>query len=311
MDNIPGVQLESGKVFGSVPTFWTQSSNANSQPTLWQNESLPNLDPLPTNDNQILKAMGTRLRHHAILHPAGDTKLFWPQHLLDHLLDKETLGQLVRVLVQRKCLLVYENSPVEDAEIYWTNRIWGSVQDKGFRRLLALLILVGRHDCMQSFIDRGLDDDGLPLKKNLDIFLDWDEAQVDLLYFYQWGFKVPFFASSKERGKACRVVLDKNDIAPWYQTASILQRPESSQTTTSRSIITAQLETMTLGGNFGEVSQIFIHPWQHDFHNSVKSVSYANLSTKQHMTYNLIAPVLISSNPLRSQASLFSEKEHF
>jgi len=68
----------------------------------------------------------------------------------------------------------------------------------------------------------------LDLGKSNYIFGSWKPFEVDIYDSYQMGFKVSFFASSKELGNAYHVVLDENDIEPWYETSSISQQSSSS-----------------------------------------------------------------------------------
>ncbi|KUJ07850.1 kinase-like protein [Mollisia scopiformis] len=276
MADIPSIQIEDGTVFRTVPTDLTHSMNVKSQPPApWTDESLPDIEPISRNEKNIVQAIETRLRDYAVHHPGDTTKKFWPRALFDHLLDRTTIELIVEALLDRSKLAIAKGTSVEDAKRHWINRIWGCrPEEKGSRRLLALLILVGKEDSVQSFLDLDFDDDSIPLNESKYDFGSWRKVELDGLESYQRGMKVPFLSTSTIVGKVFRVTLEENDIEPWYRTSDLLQRSSLSQNAGSISSTAMQLQAMTLGaGGYGEVYKIFMHPWQHNFQEVLRSLS--------------------------------------
>ncbi|KAF8853242.1 kinase-like protein [Acephala macrosclerotiorum] len=278
MADVPAFQIGDGPKLSRVPTALTnQPSKDKPKPQPWQNISLPEITSISASEGDVTLAIETRLRDHAVRHPENEQTRFWPPKLFDYLFDKAIVFQVVDALVSNKTLPANNGGvhrSTDEAKTYWTERIWGSgTQGSSFRRLFALLLLTGKEHCIKSLIHEYIDDSSIPLDENNPTFRGWRGFEIDVYLTYQKGFKVPFFASPNKLGDACHVVLDKNDIEPWYRTFDNQRRSSSAQDSNSMTSTTAQLQTMSLGGGYGEVYQIIIHPWQHNFHEKLKSIS--------------------------------------
>lgn len=267
----PYVQLNDQRPLERVPTELTH----NMVPSVdeWpDNPSLPELTPLEKGENTptVSRAMAQRLRNHIVRHPKSETKKFWPGRLFDHLFDGD-IPCLVDELIENGKLDLKRQDPryASSALQYWSEIVRGTFNATSYscyRRLFALLILVGRENYLVDFIGAGLDDSSLPWdgnkqpvqKKLASIFHTFeDESLRDAICArYQWQLTVPIFALPATPGEVMQVELGEDSIRPWYQTRQAR----------------ASLE-QTRNGTYGEVHQIKIHPWQHDFGQILESVS--------------------------------------
>lgn len=262
---IPEIRVSGGVVFKHVPTGLTTTSTAESQILQsWQNPSLPPIAAHTERDKgRIARIIEKRLRDNEVGHPESSSRWrFWPPKLFDHLFDRDTVYQIVGQLIKDGKLPVDERvsrRSEEEANTYWTDKIWGSNGPK-YRHVLATLLLIEAEDRIKDFIDKSLTDDCLPLGEDVFNFPNWKAKDTDSFRNYQWKFLVPFFAP-KPNGFN-HYDLGEEHIKPWAQ---ISDRPH-----TPSALQESQIE---LGGGYGEVYQVIIHPWQHDFHNTLQSVS--------------------------------------
>jgi hypothetical protein len=279
-NNIPEIRIQDGDL--------TITSNAESQRLQsWRNPSLPPIVTQTDIDNDgIARAIEKQLRDNEIRHPASEKWRFWPPKLFDHLFDKDTVYQIVSHLIQDGKLPVDEVSERSEAEAktYWTNKIWGSNGPK-FRRVLATLLLIETEDRIKDFIDKSLTDDCLPLDEHAFSFPNWKRMNTDSFQMYQWRFIVPFFAPKPN--DVNHYDLAEEHIKPWAQisdgplTSSALQEP---QIVGSNLSPISQPQNLELGGGYGEVYKVIIHPWQHDFHNTLQSVRPHPLQDETQLT---------------------------
>jgi hypothetical protein len=157
--------------------------------------------------------------------------------------------------------------------MYWTNKICGS-NGPEFRRVLATLLLAQREDRIKDFIDKSLTDDCLPLDEGVFNFPNWRRRDTDAFQFYQWRSIVTFLAP-KPNG-VNHYDLSEYHIIPWAQTSDRPHTPpalQEIQLVGSTLSAISQLQSLVIGGGHGEVCQVIIHPWQHDFHETLQSVS--------------------------------------
>jgi hypothetical protein len=217
-----------------------------------------------------------RLWEHAIDHPIQEEQEFWPPKLFDHLFNETAVRQVIDELVDLKKLPVDEGASqrsAEDAKSYWADVVCGKRSfGSSFRHLLALLLLVDKPECIRHFISQKVTDKQIPLNKESYRLANLDRNNINLCLGYQRRLRVPFLAPERKEGEVRQVIFEVGDIEPWYRTDKVPQRSSSLQTSNSISGATAQLAQTTLGGGYGDVYQIFIHPWQHDFHEILKSV---------------------------------------
>ncbi|RYP75014.1 hypothetical protein DL771_002662 [Monosporascus sp. 5C6A] len=210
--------------------------------------------------------MAQRLWDNEVTHPGFKDKKFWPEKLFDYLFMEDAVLRVVGELVENGDLprLSYESA--DKAQKYWTQVVCGTNgDDLEFRRVLALLLLTEKENCLKQFISEKLGDTSLPLdpheQKTKDIFTGWGRPMVDVLCkIYQWGLIVPYFALLTEPGKVCHIDLKENMIPPWCRTA----RPTR---------MSGAPTEQTRNGGYGEVHQISMHPWHHNFNEVLQSFS--------------------------------------
>lgn len=261
---VPAVQIGSGRPMLRVPTGLT------SMPAdAWESPSLPAIKPIreEAGTNTICKAMAKRLRRNEVSHPKHQG--FWPDKLFYYLFSKDDVSQVVGELVDRKALSREGHGTSDEAKSYWTGVVCGTslkAPGREFRRVLALLLLVTKENCLEQFIAEDLGDNKLPLDLSAmgaaQAFDDWEPHEMDIIHdSYQWKLTVPCFVSSKssDSGTVCHVELKIKAIPPWYE----------------RSLRPGAVGDQTRDGGYGDVQQIKIHPWHHDFNPILQSVSIA------------------------------------
>jgi hypothetical protein len=280
----PAARTPGGRIFSRVPTFLTQPHGTNSRTHPWQNPSLPEIEPLVANEGGISDAIAKRLWDHAIDHPLQDDQEFWPPKLLDHLFNESAVRQVVEELVNLRKLPVNDakiQRSTEDATTYWADIVCGN--STSFRHLLALLILVEKPECIQHFVSQDVTDKKMPLGRESYVCAKLSRKDAVLCLGLQKKLKVPFLAPEERVGGVSEVIFEVGDIEPWYRTSKEPQRSLSLQSGGSVSGATAQQPEMTLGGGYGDVYQIFIHPWQHSFHETLRSVRSLNFQMNRRL----------------------------
>ena len=282
----PAVQVPDGRKFTRVPTEMTmprQNQSTKSQLQHWQSPSLPQIQPLIGDINFIQASIGEQLHRHAIENPKKNNHKFLPPKLFDHLFNQSTVRRVIDALVHQEKLPVSKSGiemTAEEADVatkYWTDTVCGNTSSGlCYRYLFATLVLAGIGELIQNFINNDVTDKELPLKFNegsVGLSILKDIKHVDLFVLYQKMLTVPFLTPKLKEGEVRQVVLESGDIEPWYKTGTKPQIPSSSQASNSISSTSAQLNRLSLGGGFADVYQILIHPWQHDFHSILRSVS--------------------------------------
>ena len=272
-NNIPAIRV----LLEGVPADFTLATTAESQRLQsWQNPSLPAIAVHTEGDNDgIARSIEKRLREHEVRDLESSKRRFWPPKLFDHLFDRDTVYQVVDQLIKDGKLPVNEvdsQGSDEVAKRYWTDKIWGSSRAT-FRRVLAMLLLIQTEDRIKDFIDKSLTDDCLPLNEDVFSFPNWRDRDTDSFQIYQWRFIVPFFAP-KSNGVP-HYDLSEDHITPWIQTSDRPQTSlalQESQLVGSNLSAISQLQNLEIGGGYGEVFQVIIHPWQHSFHDTLQSV---------------------------------------
>jgi hypothetical protein len=137
------------------------------------------------------------------------------------------------------------------------------------RRILAILVCMGRFDSIHQFIEAGVCDHDFPLTKtdrkafttqtkpeaiNTTLLASWARSDITLLYQFQNQLFVPFF--NIEEGKLRSYFLARSTVLPWRA-----------------------LQYKTSGGN-AMVHQVQIHPSHHNFVQSqVRDPSHCALFT--------------------------------
>ena len=289
----PAIQVPDGRTFTRVPTGMTMpqhNQSTKSQLQHWQSPLLPQIQPLIVDSNFIQDAIGDQLCRHAIENPMKDDDRFWPPRLFDHLFNQDTVRQVIDGLVHQKKLPVNKSGSemtakeAEDATKYWTDAVCGNTSSGlCYRYLFAALVLAGIGELIQNFISNNVTDKEMPLKFNnrsVGGSILNKANHVRLFCSYQRMLTVPFLTPELKEGEVCEVFLESGDIEPWYKTGTTPHIPSSSQASNSMSITSAQLNRLSLGGGFADVYQILIHPWQHDFHSILRSVSSVRFHIK-------------------------------
>lgn len=272
--DIPAFQLGDQPQLERVPTDLT--SMPSGQVEAWKHPKLPDVTSLVVGKKRpdaISRAIETHLRNNLLCHPEFRKWKFCPPKLFDHLFGPDTVSLVVEELIRKRKSPLERKAELNRRRTVLTGLICGDNKERiESRRLLALLLLVEEEDRIIDFIDRRFTDESLPLDENHQIFHGWEKKKnIDVICdTYQWQFKVPFFALTTEPGTVTHLDLSELDIKPWITPSKeVIQsglNPEPS-------IADLRLQDPSLVGGFGEVRQILIHPWQHEFRSHLKSVS--------------------------------------
>lgn len=231
-------------------------------------------------NRSVAHVIDSRLRSNLVRHPKVKTSIFWPPKLFDHLFQEKDVGYVVDELVRQQGGATTRDYSSE----YLSGVICGRGSDQlVYRRLLALLLLVKRPQCILKCISERLADDRLPLDPDSDVLerLELDITDVDLLYYYQRRLSVPLFkppeGSRLGDVHVYHVDLTEDHIQPWDYLDKEPQRTAAEDYAlpvpgTEGRMLSVSTTTSDLGGGFGEVHRIIIHPWQHDFQNILRLV---------------------------------------
>lgn len=302
MNDAPAIAVQSpdGTVLPRVATNPTEPATPNLKavsPILetWKTPQLPKIEEGNIKDGgSFATFVATRLRNHSIHHPDYPDQprrilkgRFWSPLLFDHLFGQDTVDRIVNELVRGGKLPFDKEKSTDEAKNHWTNKICGS-SGHCFRRILAILVLIGQPGHIGVFIDAQLTDDALPLngdEKVFDATGEWDDSKTDLFLTYQRSVKVQFFAAASS--SVLHYELSGEDIKPW---ATLSDKPKTSSAlhdsnfvpSKSAALSLKNVNKLSLGGGYGEVYQVIIHPWQHDFHERLRSVSSYLLCTHTH-----------------------------
>jgi Protein kinase domain len=280
---LPAFRLPDGVLHKRMPTFLITPNTVNSQ-TLqqWETPELPVIEAVDKEEtDSISRVVENRLLDHEVQHLDSENS-FWPPKLFNHLFDRHTVLQIVEELVEDGKLPVAEraspgHTSTEETKKYWTDTICGSGNRPEFRRVLAILILMGKEGHIETFINKNLTDGSLPLAMTTlraFSFPGWERRDSGYFDGHQRKFKVAFLQAPKP-GAVHHYELSEKDIKPWArtsekrQTSSPLQDPKFVQSISS-SVSRAKWEE--LAGGYGVVDQIIIHPWQHEFQEILQSV---------------------------------------
>lgn len=228
-------------------------------------------------DMSIIDVIDDRLRDHAIKHPQFEDLSFWPTKLFDHLFQEKDVAYVVRDLVQHKHL---DKAPGQQ---YWIDVICGRGSDRlVYRRILAILLLAGKLERIDKFISARVADNKLPVDAASLQRVGVHRRDLDLIRQYQRRLSVPLFkppqpASQLGDSQICHVGLTESDTQPWdyLDTKQMDTSGQLSVNPTAEPHFASG--AMNLGGGFGEVHRIIIHPWQHEFHDILKLVRLSNV----------------------------------
>lgn len=218
-------------------------------------------------EETVAAVIENRLRDNVVWHPKVTNSRFWPSKLFDHLFREKDVRYLMDELLQPD----KSTAKKEDSPEHLTGVICGRGSDQPvYRRLLALLLLAQKPQRILKCISERLSDDQLPLGPNSDILkkLKLRPTEVDLLCLYQGWLSVPLFKAPEGSRlgdvRVYHVDLTDAHIQPWdyldqepQQTAAqdyALQVPVAESHTHSIS------SGSDLGGGYGEVHRIIIHP---------------------------------------------------
>ncbi|KAK3374515.1 kinase-like domain-containing protein [Lasiosphaeria ovina] len=142
---------------------------------------------------------------------------------------------------------------------------------RDYRHILALLILVAQEKHLFKFIEAQMSDSQLPLRSDdqrlQNIFISWEDRRSlkQLCGFYQPRLTVQFFQLNPLRNPEVYEIKSGTSSHPlWYDTH---QYPDESHTDQARE------------GGYGEVRQVTIHPWQHEFSSILESPNLFALKT--------------------------------
>jgi hypothetical protein len=296
MDSFPpDIQLPNGALHyrGRVPTEITMNINVDPKTTAWkkwQNCLLPYIDSANQNSQEpVARKIAARLRSNEVRHPINDNgeNDFWPPKLFNHLFDKDAIYQIVKELVEEGKLPTDEDHSRLDANAKathrWVNTICGLVPNSPkFICVLAILVLIEEEGRIKLLIDAGLRDDCLPLRRRDDreyYFKMWKPSIIDSFFLNQRKFTVQVL-KPKQMGKylnADHFKFAERDIKPWTETLNTLHKSSTSQKRSwSRSLAHASNYSVREGG-YGAVYQVIVHPWQHHFQETLRSVCQFHL----------------------------------
>jgi len=273
--NVPAFRFEDGLLHRRVPTEVTFPNTEDLQKTKllesWINPSLPRIESYAEGRvKSVSRAIEKRLRNSVVIHPDSSNLKFWPPTLFNYLFDENAVYQVVDELVKKGRLPVEHagsRRTSEQAKTYWKGKICGT-NGPEFRRVFAILLLMEKEERVEAAIDKALTDADLPLDRDDLDALDLGDSHLDLFVHYQQQFIVPLLAAQRDR--IPRYELKEGHIKPWTRTMTRMQASSSLQDPNILSVVSPK--DPTLGGAYGEVYQVIIHPWQHEYQNTLRSV---------------------------------------
>lgn len=266
---LPAFKLNNAKTIAHDSTDLIDSRLETLNLETWQNAKLPVLVKLSAGGTGSRALIHKNLlREHAVW-PLKCTKRgfkgrFLPWKLLEHILNEKAIREIVAELIHHGSLSVDTGNrklSESEAESYWTNMICATENHSGYRRVLAILLLTGKERFISTFIAQDINDGTLPVGEETVEFPreeeGWMGEDTDKFFDYQTSVDPPLFAPDPNGADMpTHFELEVNEVKLWVRT----------------SVSSSQLQGGSLGGAFGEVYQVIIHPWQHDFHEVLASV---------------------------------------
>ncbi|KAJ0162355.1 Serine/threonine-protein kinase SSN3 [Colletotrichum tanaceti] len=229
----------------------------------WAKPKLPSLSVIRTSgDQSAAELIEERFWQHIVGRDYRRVQQeFWPSKLIDHLLDKDAVYNVVKQLVTQGTLpdkIPGEPRSVSSASSYWTERVMGTTASPRttYCRVLIVLIFVRKTNCLKRFLDEKVSDQKLHQEALLNPLLeDWKTRDASDFDHYRSKVLVPFLEKSRQPGQVSHHEFDLDSVLPW----KILRSNTS--------------PLHTLSGGYGEVNKIVIHAWQHDFHADLEQIS--------------------------------------
>lgn len=263
----PGFQINDSPVLPRVPTALIDGSSRTLNDTWPDYPSLPDVGPLRVDAKSpsLSRCMEKRLHQNLVAFPnsTNSRNKFWPGKLFDHLFRQSDVLLLVGELESQGWLRTSDKESLQG---------WAKIVGQRYRRIFALLILTEEEKHLHDFVTAGIDDSQLPLDRNatdLERIFGTYRALDSICLIYQWQLIVDYFELAPP-GDVYQVRLREESIRPWCQ-----HQVKRSQ-------------EQTRHGSYGEVRQIKIHPWQHNFGPTLEKASSIRV-------YNLFESLLTGS----------------
>jgi serine/threonine protein kinase len=194
----------------------------------------------------------------------GQSQEFLPEGDLYKLINPLSVGQELRNSLGQMHTLTSIDSFTRKI-CGETQVLWGGKRKiRTYRKIFALLVIVGTTASTPFFLEKAVSDLNLPLQPlppgddnnygtaesidALDYFedLNWSPIQVRTFQEYQWKMLAPFFAKGKH-GDVIHYPLLEQHILPFLSTSGAERNAEKS-------------------GGFARVAMVRIHEAHHDFH---------------------------------------------
>lgn len=230
-------------------------------------------------ESQVEKIMNVEAVEQELSRHCRTRTMNFVQRLRTVVGEKRTLAQLApearRKLAEQICGELEDRSttqPLEADALQSVNSV------KAFRKILAILTLIGLPHRIQSFVDLGVCDQDLPLqftrskeracrgwtlRRNLDSEIpsavllepEWTRHKIAKFEERQWSMLAPSF--SHQTGKAVTILdFADNVILPFIFFKSFAQNTGS-----SCDLFKVQIHPDHHGSHKYEVSMILVHPW--------------------------------------------------
>lgn len=232
----------------------------------------------PTDHDEFEDNLADRI-FHASRRNARDRKDFLPKSQLDRLIHTSS----VRLELRRKL-----SHLKEDTISAYANRICHGTAEtfdksttenlvNSYQKVFAVLVLVGRVDCIELFLRENVCDADLPLQeyfedpdadsctfelrrkkqpwKQLTCFRSWSQLTLRNFEQYQWAMVPPFFSKGK-RKNVQHYVLEQPTVLPFTFTKNT----------------NGNSRTRERRGGYSLVYQADIHPDHHNFNGPVSIV---------------------------------------
>ncbi|KAI1761143.1 kinase-like domain-containing protein [Hypoxylon sp. FL1150] len=172
-----------------------------------------------------------------------DNQLYLPLDAFETIFDIETIKSLIK-----EAYPTWKESKWREM----VARIVGTKPNEGYRRILGVLVLMGRVSSISEFIEEVIPDSDLPIRRSQSddqefetrkgvytLFRSWHMNFIELFYVYQKRLFIPFF--DIQENQLCSYEFNADIILPWKH-----------------------YTRKTNGGN-GLVHKVQIHPDHHNF----------------------------------------------
>ncbi|KAJ9144603.1 Kinase-like protein [Pleurostoma richardsiae] len=268
MGELPVIRLPDGSTFDTGPI--DRSGEILPPRNEWQEPKLQHFD-IAENEGNIATAIEQHLRNVRVKHPDQGRK-FWPQKIFDDVLRRSIVERLVDELVRTGELLESGTDP-QASKVRWVDEICGDkicIDKSGFRRVVAILLLMGKSNDISAFVEKRITDSRLPLDEadfrspvgkpnGTELFQipGWTARDIDSFLMYQRDLVVKFLEPPTTDGVR-HYEFSAEEIRPWVT----LPKRKSSSSSTAETRL----------GGYGEVHEISIHPWQHNFDDLLTSL---------------------------------------